>query len=220
MFVGNTLLEGQKIVDIETGYVYRIVGNGLTTNIEYEETMASSLNTWLMDVNVRMTYKIVVGWDGKFSILRWHIIGDEQVDFGDRNQIRFTIENVYLDSYFQSIIAAGSYQVHHIIPYGFRLNDLVQQAAKNRVPFHINFGSQNGIPLALIRHNGSHENYDIQVGSLLNELAVNYSYDPEIAYEKLTQLINCIKNAILNTDIPISQIDLSHINVTDLSSCQ
>ncbi len=109
------------------------------------------------------------------------------VDFGSRNSTKFRR--------MVGLVTGDPRQAHHIIPWGKRLNDLVQKAARAGKTFHIN-EALNAVPVEAWRNQPNHNIYDQNVQNLLDTLPDNLT--PNEAYDEILSIIDTIRNTIIN----------------------
>jgi len=92
------------------------------------------------------------------------------------------------------------FQAHHVIPWAFKRNSLVQKAARSG-KFHMN-DHLNGISLDLSVHNGydtAHRLYDQRLSETLDSMEILYGNEsPEFIFNKLKSLIDSIKGQLSN----------------------
>ncbi len=89
-----------------------------------------------------------------------------------------------------------------------QLNEVVQQAAQAKFPFHMQ-DILNGIGLNAAQHMGSHPVYTIRVTAALKEIKdrLGANFNPQSAYDEIVLLTNKIKAAIAaNPNTPIDQL--------------
>jgi hypothetical protein len=93
-------------------------------------------------------------------------------------------------------ITNSTTHAHHIIPFHFRTNPLIQKAANSDEVFHIS-EKLNGIPLPSTNHLTGHPIYSSKIEQKLIQLN-QISPTPEIAYQNLTVFINDLTILITN----------------------
>lgn len=107
------------------------------------------------------------------------------IDFGNRGQLAQVLNT-----------SGTSLRAHHVIPWRFNDNPIVQAAAKYNKHWHPN-DFFNGKEVEYVRHSGSHDTYDTWVRSKLRLLETRGIHNsPEQAYNELLELAETLKNII------------------------
>lgn len=92
--------------------------------------------------------------------------------------------------------AGTSFRAHHIIPWRFNNNPIVQAASRYKKHWHPN-STLNGKAVEYARHSGSHGTYDIWVQNKLNDMINRgLANNPERAYYELKRLSELLKRII------------------------
>lgn len=184
-----------EIADITNGVIYTIEGDGLNATLSFAS--AIPVAGWF-STGTRLGKVAVETASGTKATLKFIVDPiTDIISFGSRSQLKTIIK------------PASGNQAHHIIPWQWRENPVVQQAAKSGTnPFHMN-DHLNGIPLGTARHNGSHPNYNAYVNNELQTILQNYggNINPTDALNEITALTTNIRNVInANPNIHINDL--------------
>lgn len=183
-----------EIADFTNGVLYTIEGDGVNATLSYAS--AIPLVGW-WPAGIKMGMKTVQLTSATTTTLKW-IRSGTSIAFGSRSQLRKVLKLVKFDGKI----------AHHIIPWEFRDNLVVQMAAKANDPdliFHMNEFA-NGIPLSSAIHAGDHLNYNARIKIHLDDILDEYpNMTPDQAAEHLRNLINRIR-------AKINQDQTTHIN--------
>ncbi len=181
-----------EVADLLNGAIYTLQGDGVNATLSFAS--AIPVAGWF-SAGIKFATRGVNLASGAKTTLKWIKRTDNFIDFGDRGQLRTVLG-----------LAKGDARVaHHVIPWDFWDNPVVQTAAKHNDAFHLN-ELLNGIPLSTAVHSGNHLSYITKIRNrLTTAVNLNPNLTPENAKVILTNLINDIKTAIQNN--PTTHID-------------
>lgn len=178
-----------EVADLANGVLYAIEGDGINASISLAATIPLVGNGATISkyaVKIVDTGGTLASSIGSKVKLVWKVTANG-VNFGSSSKLRKVLG-----------LTDSNFQAHHIIPWAFRNNEIVQKASKSGNAFHMN-ESLNGIPMHTDFHNGSHPNYSNQITQYFNEfLEQNQNATPDECYNFLTDLIQDIRTAIQN----------------------
>jgi hypothetical protein len=171
-----------EVCDITNGIIYTIQGDELNASLSYAS--AIPIAGWFAS-GTKFGVKVVNASDVvSRQMLKWIVGTDGFIKFGYSNQLRKVIK-----------LTDATKQAHHIIPWSFHNNPIVQKAAKSSNAFHLN-ESLNGIAVASWRNQPNHNAYNTRILNKLNSLPSNLTTDQ--AYNNLIIILNQAKQAVIN----------------------
>jgi hypothetical protein len=173
-----------EVCDLANGIIYTVEGDGINASLSFAATIPVA--GWA-STGAKYAIKAVDAVGITKTTLKWIKKADGVINFGLRGQLRKVLK-----------LAPGNpVQAHHIIPWEFTNNTVVQKAAE--YGFHMN-EALNGIGLAKNIHVEGivHSHYNTKVAQELQEIinrrGMNLS--PEVAESELIGLISKIRTWI------------------------
>jgi hypothetical protein len=182
-----------EIADVANGIIYTIDGDGLNATLSFAAVIP--VGGWFA-TGARIAKRLHTAVNGTRTMLKWRKTISGAIDFGNPRQLRRTM----------GLPAGSGTHAHHILPWQHSSHPLIQRAAQGDNPFHMN-DFENGIELLTDVHLGSHQGYSTKVWERLRQDWGNGGLTPEEAKAKLTNIINEIRNVIINNP---------NVNVNDL----
>ncbi|MCX8525019.1 AHH domain-containing protein [Chryseobacterium formosus] len=169
------------------GVIYTIQGDGLNAGLSYAS--AIPVAGWFA-AGTKYGVKVVNASDiASKQVLKWIIGNDGFVKFGYSSQLRKVLK-----------LTDATKQAHHIIPWAYNIqtHPIVQKAAKSMNAFHLN-EALNGIAVASWRNQPNHNLYNNRIFNKLEQFKQAYpNATPDQCYNKLIEIINQAKQAIIN----------------------
>jgi hypothetical protein len=186
-----------EIADLINGLIYSLYGEGINAGLSF--TSAIPLAGWFA-TGVKFSKKTIATLAGTKTKLIWIVQTNGIINFGGRYQLRSAL----------GLAKGYSKQAHHIIPWDFCDNVIIQKAAKSSKEFHMN-DLLNGIPLEKSIHveGMAHPAYNNRVREALREIDQRYNSNisPEDAGKEIGILVSKIRKAIIeNPGVNLNQI--------------
>ncbi|WP_296385719.1 AHH domain-containing protein [Winogradskyella sp.] len=172
-----------EAADLVNGVLYTIEGDSLNATLSFAATIpfvgigstATKYGLKVINVANDINTKVKLAWK----------VTANGIEFGSRGQLRKIL----------GLAVGNALQAHHIIPWAKRSSEIIQQAAKSGNAFHMN-EALNGIAVAAWRNQPNHNFYNDRVQALFDALPSNLT--PNEAYDAVTNIIDTIRNAIVN----------------------
>ncbi len=173
-----------EVCDLANGIIYTVEGDGINASLSFAATIP--IAGWGA-TGAKFAIKAVDAIGISKTTLQWIKKTNGLIDFGLRGQLRKTLK-----------LATGNVlQAHHIIPWEFTTNTVVQKAAD--YGFHMN-EALNGIGLAKSVHIEGivHTHYNTKVAQELQEIITRrgMNMSPDVAESELIGLISKIRTWI------------------------
>ena len=184
---------GGQVFDLLNGAIYTIEGNSSAARLNLLSAMMPVAGGWF--VKGFKTAKLTLQVGAKRTSLGWNLLSNGVVHFGNRGQMRTVLG------------LTDTRQAHHLIPWEFINNSVVQKAAKSSHSFHMNL-PLNGILLDRAIHveGLAHSTYNARVLTELNAIEA-LNLNPDDTYNALNALISRIRTAITNNPgVPLNNI--------------
>ena len=186
-----------EIADVINGLIYSLYGEGINAGLSF--AAAIPVGGWFA-TGTKYAKKTITTLAGTKTTLKWIVQTDGFINFGLRGQLRTVL----------GLAVGNSKQAHHIIPWEFWKNDIIQKAAKSKKEFHMN-DFLNGIPLEKSIHieGMAHPAYNNRVLEELGKINQRYNFNisPEDAGKEIEILISRIRKAIIeNPGVSLNQI--------------
>lgn len=174
---------GGQIFDVFNGFIYSVEGNATAARLSFISAMIPA-GGWFVKGFKHAKLTLQIG--SKKTNLVWTLLTNGIVHFGNRRQLRTVLG------------LTDSRQAHHLIPWEFIENSVVQKAAKSSKSFHMN-EALNGIPLSKSIHveGRAHTAYNARVAAALNAIEAR-NLNADDTYDELMLLISRIRTAIIN----------------------
>ena len=190
--------------DVANGVFYTIQGDALNATFSF-----GSAIPFIGWASTGSKYALkVIGISGRTYKLSYTVVNN-LIEFGNKDALRSQLRRI--------LNTRGTDVAHHIIPLELAMDGdlakeataLIQKAANFKAAFHPN-EFNNGINIASNLHAGSHPSYTARVKQRLEEIyrsngGTNIS--PQIAHQKIQDLLADIRNAIHNQ---------SNLNINDV----
>jgi len=184
-----------EVADLTNGIIYAVEGDGLNATLSIASMIpvagigATTIKYAKKTINITSSTK---------TTLKWLKNSQNIYTFGNRSQLRKVL----------NLATGDPRQAHHIIPWGKSDNLVVQRAAGSGNAFHMN-QALNGIPLNNAVHSGPHTSYDNKITEkLVSFLQQNPNPTPQQCYNKLTQIIQQVRTAIINNpNVHLNNLD-------------
>ena len=182
--------------DIINGVIYTFEGDALNASLSYAG--AIPFVGWL-STGTKISIKVINQTTQGVIGLVWKVSDSGLITFGNRNILKHVIGS-----------AGTGMHAHHIMPWDFRNNPLVQKAANSDFGFNMNELS-NGFPLPSSNHLNGHNSlggYNDTIQDILTDnQALIDNMNPNEAYNFLSGLTNHIKQLLeTNQDLNLGQI--------------
>lgn len=185
--LGGLIPVAGEICDLTNAAIYTINGDGLNATLSY--VSAIPIAGWF-STGAKFGVKVVnktASHIASRQVLKWILGTDGIIKFGYRSQLRKVLQ-----------LTDAAKQAHHIIPWEFANNAIVQKAAKSAEAFHMN-DILNGIPLPTTGHLTGHNLYNDKLNQILTNLNnSNPNMSANQAYNHILALTNQIKTLIKN----------------------
>lgn len=182
-----------EVADIANGLIYTIDGDGV--NAAFSFGSAIPFVGWFT-TGAKWAKRTITLANGRKTTLNWIVNAGNIIKFGDRGQLARVLGT-----------AGTPNHTHHIVPWDFADNPIVQKAAKADSPFHLN-ASQNGIPLPSTDHLTGHNLYNNKIEEILtifNNGNLNASF--EVSNNFIIGLTNHLDELIsINPGFNLGQI--------------
>jgi hypothetical protein len=174
-----------EIADLANGIIYSINGDGTLAALSYASAIPV-LGWWT--AGAKAAKRTIAISATRVTTLKWVRRLDGIINFGSRAQLRRVLN------------LTGAKQAHHIIPWEFIDNTVIQTAAKGPNPFHMN-EFLNGIALDRAIHIEGmvHSAYNTKVEAALLDIVQRNAGNltPAIAKQELEALAQRIRTAIV-----------------------
>ena len=186
-----------EIADLANGVIYSLYGEGVNAGLSF--AAAIPIAGWYA-TGLKFAKKTITTLAGTKTTLKWIVQTDGFINFGLRGQLRTVL----------GLAKGNSKQAHHIIPWEFCDNVIIQKAARSKKEFHMN-DFLNGIPLEKSIHveGMAHPAYNNRVREALREIDQRYNSNisPEDAGKEIGILVSKIRKAIIeNPGVNLNQI--------------
>jgi hypothetical protein len=186
-----------EIADLANGVIYSLYGEGVNAGLSF--AAAIPIAGWYA-TGLKFAKKTITKLAGTKTTLKWIVQTDGFINYGLRGQLRTVL----------GLAKGNAKQAHHIIPWEFWKNDIIQKAARSKKEFHMN-DFLNGIPLEKSIHveGMAHPAYNNRVLEQLGKINRRYNFNisPEDAGKEIEILISRIRKAIIeNPGVSLEQI--------------
>ncbi len=194
--LGGLIPAAGIVCDLTNATIYAIEGDGV--NATLSTIGAIPILGWF-STGAKYASKGITLASGAKTTLKWFVTAENIITFGSRSKLRKVLE----------IPTGDTRRAHHIIPWRFNDNPIVQAAAKITEGWHPN-SLLNGKAVEYFRHSGSHGTYDTWIRNQLDEMIrAGVHNNPQVAYNKLKELADLLKEIIdANPNIKINELPL------------